>query len=96
MLKLNDAERRIAMLIVGNLDDDGYLKPSTIEGDPLIRLAVEADVSISVAERTLRKIQHLDPKGCGSRDLQECLLIQACALKDDHAPLLSAPSSSST
>ncbi len=89
MLKLNDAERRIAMLIVGNLDDDGYLTLDDQEGDPLIHLAVEADVPVSVAERTLRKIQHLEPKGCGSRDLQECLLIQACALKDEHAALLS-------
>src|SRR5216684_150096 len=71
MLKLNDAERRIAMLIIGNLDGDGYLKVPSDEGDPLIPLASEADVSMAVAERTLRKIQHLDPKGCGARDLQE-------------------------
>ena len=71
MLKLNDAERRAALLILGNLDDDGYLKLPDVEGDPLIRLTNEADVPMSVAERTLRKIQNLDPKGCGARDLQE-------------------------
>ena len=60
-----------------------------MEGDPLIRLANEADVPISVAERTLRKIQQLEPKGCAARDLQECLLIQAAALKDTRAALLS-------
>ena len=57
-------------------------------GDPLIRLANECDVPMAVAERTLRRIQQLDPKGCGSRDLQECLLIQAQALRDPHAALL--------
>jgi RNA polymerase sigma-54 factor len=88
-LKLNDAERRIAALILGNLDDDGYLKLAEVEGDPLIRLTNEADVPIALAERTLRKIQQLEPKGCGARDLQECLLIQAAALKDRRAPLLS-------
>ena len=88
MLPLNDAERRIALLIIGNLDDDGYLKLPEVEGDPLIRLAVEADVPNTVAERTLRTIQHLDPRGCGARDLQECLLIQACALKEPLASLL--------
>jgi len=87
-LKMNDAERRIAMLILGNLDDDGYLKLPDVDGDPLIRLATEADVSVTTAEKTLKRIQQLDPKGCGARDLQECLLIQACALKDDHAALL--------
>jgi len=88
MLKLNDAERRVAILIIGNLDQDGYLKLSEFEGDPLIRLCSEADVSIAVAEKTLRRIQHLDPKGCASRDLQECLLIQASSLQDRRASLL--------
>src|SRR5687767_2244031 len=31
MLKMNDAERRIAALIMGNLDDDGYLKLPDVE-----------------------------------------------------------------
>lgn len=88
MLKMNDAERRVAMLILGNLDDDGYLTFPDVEGDPLIRLASEADVSITVAEKTLRRIQQLDPKGCASRDLQECLLMQAQALHDPRAQLL--------
>ena len=87
-LRLNEAERRIGMLILGNLDDDGYLKLPDVEGDPLIRLANEGDVPMHVAERTLRRIQNLDPKGCGARDLQECLLIQVAALKDPHSALL--------
>jgi RNA polymerase sigma-54 factor len=88
LLKLNDAERRIAHSIIFNLDDDGYLRMPDVEGDPLIRLASEADVDVCVAERTLRKIQHLDPKGCGARDLQECLLLQVSALNDSRAALL--------
>ena len=88
LTQLNDAERRIAELIIGNLDDDGYLKLADVEGDPLIRLANEADVPMSVAERVLRRIQHLEPKGCGSRDLQECLLLQVTCLKEHNAQLL--------
>ncbi|MFE8605659.1 RNA polymerase factor sigma-54 [Archangium violaceum] len=87
-LRLNEAERRIGMLILGNLDHDGYLKLDDVEGDPLIRLANEGDVPMGLAERTLRRIQNLEPKGCAARDLQECLLIQVSALKDKHAPLL--------
>ncbi|MFT3709492.1 MAG: RNA polymerase factor sigma-54 [Archangium sp.] len=87
-LRMNDAERRIAELIIGNLDDDGYLKLPDVEGDPLIRLCNEADVPMAVGTRTLRKIQHLDPVGCGSRDLLECLLIQVQAMKEPAAPLL--------
>jgi RNA polymerase sigma-54 factor len=87
-LRLNEAERRIGMLILGNLDDDGYFKLQDVEGDPLIRLANEADVPMHVAQRTLRRIQHLEPRGCGARDLQECLLIQVSALNDPRAALL--------
>jgi RNA polymerase sigma-54 factor len=88
LLKLNEAERRIAHCILFNLDDDGYLRMPDVEGDPLIRMACDADVDVCVAERTLRKIQHLDPRGCGARDLQECLLIQVSALNDPRAALL--------
>ncbi|MFZ5446093.1 MAG: RNA polymerase factor sigma-54 [Myxococcota bacterium] len=87
-LRMNDAERRIAELIIGNLDDDGYLKLADVEGDPLIRLCNEADVPMAVGTRMLRKIQHLEPVGCGSRDLLECLLIQVQALKEPQAALL--------
>jgi RNA polymerase sigma-54 factor len=87
-ITLNDAEARVAELIIGNLDDDGYLKLPDVEGDPLIRLANECDVPVRIAERMLKKIQQLDPKGCGARDLQECLLIQCRALAEPAAPLL--------
>lgn len=87
-LRTNEAERRIAQLILGNLNEDGYLVLSDVDGDPLIRLANEADVPVSLAERVLRKVQQLEPKGCGSRDLQECLLIQVQALKEPGSVLL--------
>ena len=87
-LRMNDADRRIAELIIGNLDDDGYLKLADVDGDPLIRLCAEADVDMGTATKMLRKIQHLDPVGCGSRDLLECLLIQVQLMKDPAATLL--------
>ncbi len=87
-LRMNDADRRIAELIIGNLDDDGYLKLADVDGDPLIRLCNEADVPMSVGTKMLRRIQHLDPVGCGSRDLLECLLIQVQLMKDPAATLL--------
>jgi RNA polymerase sigma-54 factor len=87
-LRMNDAERRISELIIGNLDDDGYLKLPDVDGDPLIRLCNEADVPMSVGTKMLRKIQHLDPVGCGARDLLECLMIQVQAMKEPAAQLL--------
>jgi RNA polymerase sigma-54 factor len=56
--------------IIGNLDDDGYLR-ATLE-----ELAQQSDVSLREMERALDLIQGFDPLGIGARDLRECLLIQ--------------------
>ena len=70
-------EERVAMLIIGNLDDDGYFKFEGEEGDPVLKVAVDAGVPIEVAGRVLHKVQMLDPVGVAARDLQECLLLQS-------------------
>jgi RNA polymerase sigma-54 factor len=72
-------EEQFALMLIGNLDDDGYLKLGE-QGDPLIRLSTESDISLEKAGRILRKVQMLDPVGIAARDLPECLLIQARAL----------------
>jgi RNA polymerase sigma-54 factor len=77
LCRLSPTEERVGMLVLGNLDDDGYFKIEGFEGDPLIRVAQEAGASVSEAERVLKRIQHFDPIGVASRDLQECLLSQA-------------------
>jgi RNA polymerase sigma-54 factor len=77
MAKLSPEEDAVGMLILGGLDNDGYFKIEGFQGDPLIRVAQEAGVTINTAEHVLKLIQQLDPVGVGSRDLQECLLIQA-------------------
>ncbi len=73
-------EEAVAFLVLGNLDDGGYLRLEGVEGDPLIVIAREAGVSHDVAAHALKKLQKLDPPGVCARDLQECLLLQARAL----------------
>ncbi|MHB8420198.1 MAG: RNA polymerase factor sigma-54 [Myxococcales bacterium] len=70
-------EERVAMLVIGNLDDDGYFKYEGEDGDPLLKVAMDAGVSLEVANRVLHKVQSLDPVGVAARDLQECLMLQA-------------------
>src|SRR5215471_8878075 len=65
-------EEAVGMLIIGNLDGDGYLKEP-----PLQDIADEASVPIEFAEMVLRKLQSFDPVGVCARSLSECLLIQA-------------------
>jgi RNA polymerase sigma-54 factor len=57
--------------IIGNIDDDGYLRASLEE------LAPQAGLPQKTMERALALIQEFDPMGVGARDLRECLLIQA-------------------
>jgi len=83
--KLAPEEETVAMLIIGNLDPDGYFKMPPVDGepeeaatrDPLVRVAFEAGVGVEFAEGVLKKVQALDPVGVAARDLRECLLLQA-------------------
>ncbi len=68
--------RKIAMQILGSIDDDGYLrrKPSAIVDDLIFSQNIEA--TTEEVEDLLQKIQKFDPPGVGAGDLRECLLIQ--------------------
>jgi len=71
---LSEPERTAAGFILGNLDEDGYLR-ATLE-----EIARQAGVSEEVAAAALAKVQALDPPGAAARDLRECLLLQLGAL----------------
>ena len=68
--RFTDEELEAGTWIIGNLDEDGYLRISLEDICSETRLAME------VVERVLRKIQQFDPVGVAARDLKECLLIQ--------------------
>ena len=71
-------ERRFAALVIGNLDDNGYLKVEGLEPEDVVpRLAAEADLDPEDAEEVLAMIQQFDPLGVAARSLKECLSIQA-------------------
>ncbi len=63
-------ERKLGELIIGHLNESGYLEA------PLEQLAVETQLPLERAEAVLRQIQRFDPPGVGARDLRECLMIQ--------------------
>lgn len=76
MLNLNEKENKIAIHLVGSLDDDGYLRrdiPSIID-DMAFRQNIETDEK--EISKLILMIQHFDPPGVGARNLQECLLLQ--------------------
>jgi len=73
-----EEERSFAMLVFGNLNDDGYLKVDGVDPEAIVpKLAAEADLYAEDAEEVLKIIQRFDPIGVAARTLSECLLIQA-------------------
>jgi RNA polymerase sigma-54 factor len=64
-------ERRIGEEIIGNIDEDGYLRAELGE------VAERCQTSKEEVERILTQVvQKFDPTGVGARGIQECLLIQ--------------------
>ena len=70
--------REWSVLLIGNIDDRGYLK------EPLEEMAAGSGVAAADLERALRLVQTFEPTGVGARDLRECLLLQLDALPDPH------------
>jgi RNA polymerase sigma-54 factor len=68
--RFTEEEHKVGIYVIGNLDEDGYLKVS------LEDIRSETQLPLEVVEGVLRKIQQFDPVGVAARDLKECLLIQ--------------------
>lgn len=78
----NEEEMRIGAKLIGNIDENGYIKIPMKDVCPEENLPEEEIVGI------LELVQEFDPPGVGARNLQECLLLQAKALGEDTNDLV--------
>ena len=76
--KMDEHEREIAEEILWNTNERGYLDTD------LILIADRYELIEEDIMPILHKIQRFEPKGIGSRDLEECLMIQ---LEDEEGSL---------
>ena len=67
---LTDLERLLCEEILWNVDDRGYLDVE------LSMIADKFDIGVDKILPMLKLVQNLEPKGIGSRNLKECLLVQ--------------------
>ncbi len=74
----SELEREIGTLIVGNLNEDGYLQ------EKVEAIAEQVGASAEHVENVRHKIQEFDPVGVASIDLSDCLLVQMRVLGVDH------------
>ena len=69
-------EHEIGTLIIGNIDENGYLQGSLEE------ICRDVVCPAKQSEEILTLIQSFDPPGVGARELRECLLIQLTGLSE--------------
>jgi RNA polymerase sigma-54 factor len=76
---LNADDRKAAELIIGNIDDNGFLQSTPEE------MALNSGIPGEDFEKMLALIQGFHPPGVGARDLRECLLIQLKREGKEHS-----------
>ncbi len=76
LLDLDDKQFMIADVLIGNLDESGYLNRDLEAIVDDLAFALNVDTTENEVEEILMLIQELDPAGVGARNLQECLLLQ--------------------
>lgn len=82
VLPLTERDRAIAEVIVGSLDDDGYLRfslPDLVDIAGLDPRPTEEELRIA-----LSRVQSLEPAGVAARSVQECLLLQVPVIADPN------------
>ena len=67
---LSETDRPVAELLIGSINDDGYLTTSIEE------ISQATGFDVARLRELLEVIQEFDPIGVGARDLKECLLLQ--------------------
>jgi RNA polymerase sigma-54 factor len=90
MDNFDEKQQMLAEYIIGNIDEDGYLRRdlASITDD----LAFHLNLTVSEEELAsiLEVIHGFDPPGVGARDLQECLLLQLHRKTSEYRKLAQA------
>ncbi|WP_299725415.1 RNA polymerase factor sigma-54 [uncultured Endozoicomonas sp.] len=76
---MGDRDRLIGLAIIEGINPDGYLTCSLDEIYLSLQSQLE-ELEIEEIKVLQHRIQQFDPVGCGSLDLQECLLVQLLQL----------------
>ena len=69
-------ERTLVEYIIGNIDNDGYLRRSTDDMSNDLLFQLGQDVGEKELDEAIACVQEFDPPGVCARSLQECLLLQ--------------------
>ena len=81
---LSEKQQELAKYIVGNIDDDGYLRREIYAIVDDLALTQNVITTEQELEEVLTVVQEFEPIGIGAHNLQECLLIQLNAKKHEN------------
>ena len=83
---LSEREMKLAVYLVGSIDEDGYLRRDleSVADDIAFTLGIET--SAEELERLLGVLHELEPAGIGARNLRECLLLQMAQIPINSRP----------
>ncbi len=87
LISFTEDEKQLAEYIIGNIDDDGYLRRDLLSISDDLAFNLNLDVTEEELQKILLEIQQFDPPGVGARDLRECLLIQLSRKKGEDLEL---------
>lgn len=73
---MNEDEQLLAEYIIGNIDEDGYLRRDIENIVDDIAFTAGYETTEKELLKILTIIQDFDPAGVGARDLRECLMLQ--------------------
>ncbi len=83
---LPERDMRLAVYLIGSIDEDGYLRRDLESVADDIAFTVGIETTAGELERLLNIIHELEPAGIGARDLRECLLLQMAQMPVNTRP----------
>ena len=83
---LSEREMKLAVYLVGSIDEDGYLRRDLESVADDIAFTIGIETSAEELEKLLGIIHELEPAGIGARNLQECLLLQMAQIPINSRP----------
>lgn len=76
LTKMDKPDRHIAKFVVGNIDDDGYLRRTVEELVDDLSFREGLVVTDEKMQEIVEQVKQFDPVGVAAYDLQECLITQ--------------------
>lgn len=82
-LPIDETVRNRAIQVIGNLDENGYLKRSYGQIADDITFSTSIETSENQVEEAAEIVRSLEPAGVGATDLRDCLLLQLQRMPED-------------